>query len=480
MTKKKLSVGYVGVAFGTYFADEHHQFQRAIEGLRALAVELDFELHAIDHGVEDIDGARHVADRLRPFDLDFLIIQTAAVASGELVEPLASIAPRIGLWGTPDPHAEGPIQLHSLVAVNHYASVIRRHLKDRGAPYKWYFGHVDDPEFQRRMRVTLRALSAIKVMEQARVGWIGGFSPGFDNMAFNESSLTDRFGTTIGTHSIDDVVARARAMPDEQAERIAAEAAAMATEVTAPAIGMNRNGRIYLALKELIAEHEYDSLAVQCWPSFQDQFNVAPCMAYSLLGSEDGFPVSCEGDVPGAVSMLLLNSLSDAMGSSTLLDLTAVDPINKAALLWHCGVTPRHFAKAGQIRWVDHVTLGRKSDTRFGVSGDLVIEPQSTTIAYAGNDFSELLIATADVIDTGHSGFDGTRGWFGNFTLNGDPIELDDLVNTVIVRGQEHHYAVGQGSYASELAEVAAWLGLRTINPVPKRDYLQIEGVNIT
>ena len=103
----------------------------------------------------------------------------------------------------------------------------------------------------------------------------------------------------------------------------------------------------------MIESEGYDALAVQCWPSFQDDFQVAPCMAYSLLGSEDGFAVSCEGDVPGAVTMLLMNSMSTVHGSSTLLDLTALDYESDAALLWHCaGDTPTlSEATTGSAGW---------------------------------------------------------------------------------------------------------------------------------
>lgn len=53
-----------------------------------------------------------------------------------------------------------------------------------------------------------------------------------------------------------------------------------------------------------------------------------------------------------------------------------------------------------------------------------------------------------------------------------------DLVNTLTVRGHEHHYAVGQGDVTNELLELAAWLKMRTIDKIPMRDYVQIEGVN--
>lgn len=475
---QRVKIGYVGVAFGTYYADEHDQYGRAIGGLQALAKEMDFDLVAIATGVPDMETAREVAARLTAERIDFLLLQTAACASGELLEPLAEVAPRLGIWATPEPVLEGPIQLHSLVSANHYASIIRRYLRDRNIPYKWFFGHIDQPETDRRLRVTIRALQGIKTMASARIGWIGGISPGFYNMNFDEARLRERFGTTIGTHSITEVVEMAHAIDPGSAESVVRRATDLATEVTAAPLGMDRNARVYLALGQLIKRESYNALAVQCWPTFQEEYHMAPCMAYSLLGSEDGVAVSCEGDVPGAVSMLLMNSMSPIYGSSTLLDLTALDQASDAALLWHCGVTPRHFGGDNGIRWVDHVTLGRKTDVTYGVSGDLRFAPQKTTIAYAGDDFTEMFIATADVVETGSTGFDGTRGWFSNFRLNGEPINLDDLVNTAVVQGHEHHFAVAQGDLSAELAEVAAWLGMRTTRPVPMKDYLQIDGLN--
>ena len=476
--KRRVKIGYVGVAFGTYYADEHDQYGRAIRGLEALAGEFGFDLVAIDSGVPDMDTALEVAARLKAERIDFLLLQTAACASGELLEPLAEVAPRLGIWATPEPVLEGSIQLHSLVSASHYASIIRRHLSEKKIPYKWFFGHIDEPDTDRRLRVTIRALQGIKTMASARIGWIGGISPGFYNMNFDEDRLKSRFGVTIGTHSISEVVDLARRIDARSAQSMVRTATDLATEVTAGSLGMDRNARVYLALGQLIKDEDYDALAVQCWPTFQEEYHMAPCMAYSLLGSEDGFAVSCEGDVPGAVTMLLMNSMSQIHGSSTLLDLTALDQASDAALFWHCGVTPRHFGGDNGIRWVDHVTLGRKSDVTYGVSGDLRFAPQKTTIAYAGDDFTEMFIATADVVETGNAGFEGTRGWFSNFRLSGEPINLDDLVNTAVVQGHEHHFAVAQGDLSSELSEVAAWLGMRTTRPVPLRDYLQIDGLN--
>jgi len=476
--RPRLRIGYVGVAFTSYFGEEYNQYERAIEGLTTLSKRLDFDLVPIRRPVTDVALAERAAGELRARDIDYLLIQCATVASGELLPPLAKVVPRVGVWGTPDPHQEGPIKIHSLVAVNHYTSIIQRYLGSEGPTYKWFFGHVDDDRFVRRFEITVRALRAIKRMSAARIGWIGGNSPGFYNMNFDEEAVRARLGTRVVAHDFSEIVDLTATVAPDEARTIVAQLAAAASEVLTSDDFMEQGAKLYLALKKLARSNGYAALAVQCWPKFQDVMGIAPCMAYGWLGSEDGFAVSCEGDVPGALSMLLLNELSDMPGSSTLLDMTALDLTAESMLMWHCGVSPRHFANDDGIRWVDHPTLGRKSSETYGVAGDQVFAAQDATIAYVGDDASELLVVRARIEERDVKGFDGTRGWFTGFELNGEPTELIDLVNTLMVGGHEHHYAVAQGDLTDELLEVAAWLGMRTVDRVTHKDYLQ-KGVSV-
>lgn len=475
----RLRVGYIGVAYSSYFAEEHDQYGRAIRGLTALGEELGFDLVAIPYGLTDMALTEQAARELRDAHIDFLLLQTAACSLGEQVIVLRDVAPRLGLWATPDPAQEGDIQLHSFVSTSHYGSILKRYLRHEERPFKWFYGHVEDPTFRRRFAVTVRALSAIKRMANAKIGWVGGLSPGFYNMQFDEGKLRSRLGLRVGAHELGEVVAMAQQMDARAAASVGGELRLVAREVATSGEALDKGARLYLALKQLAAEQGYDALAVECWPKFQALYGIAPCMAYSWLGSEDGMAVACEGDVMGAASMLLLNSLTGAAGSATLLDLAAIDPASETVLMWHCGVTPRHWANADGIAWEDHRTLGRKSPTRYGVAGNLVFAPQPTTMTYIGDNVERLLVVTSDVVERDVQGFEGTRGWFGRFRLNGAPIGLQDLVNTLLVRGHEHHYAVGQGDVGDELLEVAAWLRLRTLEPVPYRDYLQVEGVNV-
>lgn len=475
----RLRVGYVGVAYSSYFAEEHDQYGRARRGLEELSRELDFDLVAIPYGLTDIALTEQAAAELRAQRVDLLLLQTSACAQGEQILTLRDVAPYLGLWATPDPTSEGPIQIHSLVSMSHYASILKRYLRHEERSFKWFYGHVEEANFRRRFAITVRSLTAIKRMAMSRIGWVGGLSPGFYNMQFDERKLYARFGLRVIAHELGEVVAMAKAMNAADAAAAGGELRLVARTVSTSSDALDKGARLYLALKRLAAENGYAALAVECWPKFQSLYGVAPCMAYSWLGSEDNLAVACEGDVLGAASMLLLNYLTGANGSATLLDLAAIDPASATMLMWHCGVTPRHWANKEGVAWVDHTTLGRKSSTVYGVAGDLVFAPQTTTITYIGDDVSRLLVLSAQIVERETKGFDGTRGWFSEFALNGEPITMPDLVNTLIVRGHEHHYAVGQGDVSHELLETAAWLKLQTVDRVPARDYLQLEGINV-
>ena len=481
MPKHKLKVGYIGTSISSYFAGEYDQRNRAVAGLEQLAEELDFELLAITDEAMTEAASVNAAAYFREQQIDFLLLQTAACSMGEQLLPLVKAAPRLGLWGTPDPHQEGEIKIHSLVSLSHFASILKRYLKHENIPFKWFFGHVETADFQERFAVTVRALTAVKNIENARIGWIGNLSPGFNDMIFDERLLRNRMGIAVLPHELAELVQRAKAYDPapvlETTRGIKAAASAISvSDVSA----FDRVTRLYLAMRDMTDEFDYDALAVQCWPNIQPYYQVAPCMAYSWLGSEDGIAVSCEGDVLGAASMHLLNVLTGRDGSSTLLDMTALDPATNAMLMWHCGVSPRHFANDDGIKWVDHVTLGRKGDDGpYGVAGDQVFAPQGTTVSYIGDDGSSLLVIRADIIEHEKKGFDGTRGWFAEFELNKRTVSLMDLINTLTVRGHEHHFAVGQGDVTDELMEFAAWKGMRLIEHVPLTKYLQIEGVNV-
>lgn len=479
--RHRLKVGYVGVSITPYFAEKYRVREHAVAALRGYAQELDFDLVAIERPIHSLEQAQQAANEIKAAGVDFLLLQNAACSMGEQLHPFIDAAPKLGLWSVPDPQQSGPVQLHSMVSMSHYASLIKSYFKGQDIPFKWFYGTADSEKFNRRFSVTVRALRAEKNLRAARIGWIGGVSPGFDGMLPDDAGMQANLGLSIEEMDLAGIVKRAEGMDAKRVETAANEIAAAAREVVlSDPASFERVTRFYLALLDTSEDMQLDAMAVQCWSTIQELYNIAPCMAYSWLGSDHTFPVSCEGDVLGAISMYMLNLISGKEGSSTLLDLASLDPERQAMQMWHCGVTPRHFANSDGIAWVDHVTLGRNgTDGPYGVSGDQVFAPQPVTISYINEDAGQLLVLGSDVVDHPDAGYDGTRGWVSNLTMNGQNIDIWDLINTLTVKGVQHHFAMGQGDMSSELMELAAWTRMKLIQPIPYADHVQIDGVNV-
>ncbi|MEM7441876.1 MAG: hypothetical protein AAF414_00965 [Pseudomonadota bacterium] len=481
MTGYRPRIGYIGVSISPYYAEKYNVREKAISALEARSAELGFDLVAIGRQIHMGSEAEDAARELKDAELDFLLIQNAACSAGDQLYPLLDVAPRIGLWSVPDPSFDGPVQLSSFVSMSHFANLIKTAAKDRDIPYKWFYGDPESDRFRERFAVTMRALRAVTGLERTKIGWIGGISPGFDGMVSDRSAFQHRLGVAIEPLDLEEVVSRAKSIaPDRVSESAAAMKDAARSVAVSNDDSFDRVTRVYLALHDLSAERQFDALAVQCWSDIQSLYDIVPCMAYSWMGSEHRLPVACEGDVLGAVSMHALNLISDTEGSATLLDMAALDPDRQAMLMWHCGVSPRHFANDDGIAWVDHVTLGRNGDDGpYGVAGDQVFAPQPATVGYINEDASRLFVLKSEIVEHPSKGFDGTRGWVSKLHLNGEAIDIWDLLNTLTVRGLQHHFAMGQGDMSRELMELAAWTGMRLVEPVPYADYLQRDGVNV-
>ena len=470
--KEILKIGFVGTAISPYYAEEQEVRKNSEVHLKKILENFDVELISFHKTIFSKDDSVE-AENLLKNKVDFLLIQTSSCSSGEQLYPLCNISSKIGVWAVPDIEKEGGVKLHSLVSTSHYLGIIKKTLSKRKIKTKWFYNYADTDEFKNKFLITVKSLIAQKKLKQSRIGLIGGISPGFDNMIVDNDKIKQNIGTIIDEATILELVDKAKnfkqSIIDEEIKKIKNAA----TDITvSDDDSFNKVTRVYFALKQMREENNWDSLAVQCWSQFQELYGIAPCMAYGWMGSEDGIAVSCEGDVQGAISMLLLNYISNTEKSSTLLDLATFDREADAVLMWHCGVSPRHFANEDGIKWVDHSTLGRKTEKKYGIAGDQVFKAQSSTTTYLGNNAERLLVLNSEIFNHTNKGYDGTRGWFKETKLNRLNISAENLINTLNMIGHEHHYAVGQGDHSKELLEFAAWNDLKLIDEIPLVDYI--------
>jgi L-fucose isomerase-like protein len=468
-----LRIGYVAVHIATYYAIEHGQLTRAIGGLTRLADELRFELVARETGVMDAEDAAAMARDMAAQQLDLLIIQAAACCMADALLPFADLGLPLGIWATPEPREDGDIQFNSLVTASIFASTLRRYYREPKA-FKWFYGHVEEDQFIRRLKVTIGALAGRRALATSRVAWIGGLAPGFENLRFDQRDIHHHLGgARIVPRELRELVEIAQHFGAAEVKRVTNDMVRAARSIEVPAESIERNARLYLALVELCRRDGANAVALQDWPQMQDVYEVSPLLALCWLAEQDRIPSAHEGDVLGALTMRMLAGVADRR--PTIMDVAIIDPDRETALLWHCGGSPHSLADAAGVTYRLHSTLGRKQPRGpWGAVVDQTLAPGDSTIAYLSNDASALWNFRAEVFaDPDRPGFDGDRGWIRGFRHAQVDVPARDLLETVLTTGQEHHHGFVHGDVSEELSEMAAWMSLREIEPLRYRDAMQ-------
>ena len=129
---------------------------------------------------------------------------------------------------------------------------------------------------------------------------------------------------------------------------------------------LKSSAKHYLTMKKLIKLHNLDSLAVRCWPELPNPAVAGGLDHWCYLAiarlASDGFPVSCEGDVDGALGCMIAKFLG--CGVVYLSDWLEHD--EKSLTLWHGGMAPVQLSEPfqGAIDPVERPTISRHFNTK--------------------------------------------------------------------------------------------------------------------
>lgn len=461
--RNKLNVGLVG-ASGNLFNTQRakRDFEESTHMFQKLSAEKGFDLTVISQSLETPEDAQKALNILQDKKVDFLMIQTNTASNGDIAKILGTMDVNFGIWALPEPDMN-ELPMASVTAMNMYGAIWTHFFKNRKILYKWFFGPARDSQFQKRLDSTITVLSTTKSLCNSRIGLIGDVALGFYDVYFDERTLHSKWGVTVCKHEVREVVSRAKQVALSEVERISATLLPKDRCKNLSNKDTEKTIRVYLAFKQIVEEGNYDALAVRCWPEFQQEYEFAVCASASLLGG-DGIPVACEGDVMGALSMLILHYLNNDTPTVMMTDLTTVDPKDDSMLMWHCGYAPPSWAREGEGTYCPHSLFG------LGTVHDVAFAPQPTTIASLAEDAETILVATADIMNKDKPSYRGGRGWFHKVKVNGKPVTIFDLLETLMVNGFTHHFAITPGNIESYLDELVFWKALKYLPPKSYRE----------
>ena len=471
---RKPKIGLVGMMARPFRGDKEGYFAGDAGAMRDLAESLDFALNIIPEGIYTHADAQHAADALAEWGADYILVQSSSFAGGDFIRPFAKLQVRIGLWAVPEgpPSGESGLPLNSFTGLNMYNSILKRYLVGYPHPVKWFFGRPSDPLFLNRFKVTVAALRAMINLNGAHIGLIGGVAPGFDNLIIDPRRYEAKLGVRVTALELDAVLGRARQVGD--GDRVEQKAQDFVQPGVKLGEGLREHllalAKLQLAFEDLIAAHGFDALALSCWPRFQVDHGVAVC---SLVGQLNtlGVITACEGDVPSAVGMLALHYLTNG-NVVTLMDLVSIDPADDSALLWHCGPTSPLLAGEDGVNMDSLWLFDDPAGKRMGLHNDLVLKAGPVTVMGFTPQLDHLLVFEGQ-IDPKKPSYKGSRGWLKEIQMDGEPIAIPALVETLTRCGYQHHYPLAYGALTPSAAEMAAYLGIPRVKAEVYRDNLQ-------
>jgi L-fucose isomerase-like protein len=474
VNKVRLRVAYAGLYFFNFAAKEHEVFEQSLTSLNLLAADLEFDLIIYKELIDTKESATVANAFFISEKVDFLLLQASSFFSGEVVLPLAANDFKIAYWLIPEPDAGGELQLNSLTGFNLGVSFMKKNFPER--KLKWFYGNGDEAEFKKSFGITVKALSCLKNLSQSRIALIDKVVPGFDNLDYNSEKLKTNLGLEIVKISLKDFFAETERSEKEKplkVKTIVDEISKNSVEVNVPEDELIKTASTADSMKTLGAEMNFQAAALRCWPEFQGVKFMAPCAALSYL-NDNNLITSCEGDLPGAVSMLAAAFLND--DAPTITDPVAIDAKQDMVQMWHCGPGPASWAneEGRKLSW--HHTLNRRvapEKKQYGVSSDLSFREGPVTILRISGDGTRIFILEGDILNHPSGTYCGSAGWVGNLKSDGELYSVQDFIQTIADYGLEHHYPLMRGHWEEPLRELAAWSGMGIVKMSKYKSYLK-------
>ncbi len=443
-----LKVGYAPQAKLSWINDTLEDTRaRSIEALEALGVEV-----VAGPLLTDDSQAEELAAEFRRQQVDVMVVHYITFSLGSMTPLLAQrVGVPIILWGMPEPPFDGGrIKSNSFCAVNMNCHALRK----LGHAYSFVFGMPE--ETAEDMSRQFRVAACVKRLRTTRIGMVGSRVPGFYTSCFNELGLRRQLGVEVKYIDLLEIVDAAKKL---SSEAVAAARAHITAEAGScgcvPEDQLHKAAQLYAAFRQFKEKLSLDGFAMKCWPQIGDIFGVGVCSTLGHL-TNDGTVAACEGDVYGAVAMIILQELSGA--APFYCDLIAFEEDENVGLGWHCGAAAVSLCAQNGCSALGLHSVMDGGNVK-GVTHDFPLKRGPVTFTQLSEDSDgsyRFLIA-------GGEGLPTTQMLPGNPLRIRFEAPLPTLRETIIEGGYSHHYTVAYADLNAELKQLCKWLGITAV-----------------
>lgn len=419
-----------------------------LQRTRAVLLQNSFSLCGPSELVTDSNQVPLILNQLAATPYDLLILLYCSFADSSMARQIADTARvPVLLWAFPEEPTGGRLRLNSLCGINLTGHTLHRASLD----YDYLYTHPEDPAALLKIQVLANAGHTLRTLKNARIGRFGQHPHGFDSCIPNPDALLEKLGVQIVQVELPDLFARVQAVPQQQVTPIHQQ---LSRELDGledlDQQALNGTIRTFLALQQTAAQEKMNGMAVRCWPEFFTELGCAACGAMSMM-TNNLVPCSCEADINGTVTQLILQTLSGSTAFGT--DLVHMDMQAETAVLWHCGLAPLSMADPlARPRGIVH------TNRKLPLLMEFTLKPGTVTLARLSEAAAqfELVIGKGEMLRS-EKQFSGTSGLI-RFE---NPIAR--VLDTIMAHGLEHHVSLTYGDYTAELAVMARYLKIPTL-----------------
>lgn len=308
------------------------------------------------------------------------------------------------------------------------------YLKKLGHPYEAAFGTLEDAASLKKGISFLRAAALKAKLRRARIGFAGQRVVGMTDTAVDEHMLKKAVGPRIVPLAVPGILEEAKKeAASEAAEELWRELRGRAGRTESADEDGVLSVSVYRVLKKLAEENGLNALTVGCYP---DLMGIV-CLAASLL-ADDGIPMACEGDVNGAVGMLMLYLLSGTPVHST----DWLDPMEDGSVVFtHCGSGSFDLAEKPKDVELCPVRLMDR-----GVCARFPAKPGPVTLINLDPrpEGYRCAVLEGEAVHT-------EMVFPGNPVRVKFPQKTEDIIQWIFAEGLAHHWMVGYGHFLEDI-----------------------------
>lgn len=353
----------------------------------------------------------------------------------------------IVLWAPTEPPFDGGRLLaNALVAATMNAASLGR----LGHTRHFIYGGLDDGRSVSELKALIRAYAVIKRLGRTMLGLFGYRPTAFYNSTFDEGLIRRTFGVRMEETDLKVVFDLMDSLP-EDAVNADVKAVSAAWNVSGVPDGyLPNHSRLYLALKQLMAQQRYDYATLKCWPEM-GSLKTTPCAVMGRLADE-GHIIGCEGDVDAMLALMAQNMLTGKPGFVT--DMINIDEKENTLTYWHCGQPAPSLVDASQpCAMCNHPLAGQGTALWASLK-----EGPVTSARFCNIDGEyKLFISSGTAVSTVRN----TPGAMINVRI-GTPVR--EFIHEVVRKSVPHHYSLMWGDVADDMKLIAGLLGLEIID----------------